>query len=114
MNTKAIEPISDAIPPRAATPAPAAATTTSTTASTASAAPAAAQAPAAAAQAPAARPVAIPITPAATVSVTQIPASVAPEDRALYLQILASVGGDSTAALEVLRARQNTGTAVLG
>ena len=47
------------------------------------------------------------ITPAATTSVASVPASVAPEDRALYLQILKSLDGDVNAALAALQALQS-------
>jgi hypothetical protein len=50
---------------------------------------------------PAAAPVA---TPAATVSTTSVPATVKPEDRALYMQILKSVGGNVSLALAALAA----------
>jgi hypothetical protein len=42
--------------------------------------------------------------PAATSAITGVPASVEPEDRALYAQILKSVGGNMNAALEALAA----------
>ena len=45
-------------------------------------------------------------TPAATASVTSVPASVRPEDRALYLQILKSLGGNVSAALAALQAEE--------
>ena len=45
-------------------------------------------------------------TPAAKVSITSVPASVKAEDRALYLQILKSVGGNTAAALAALQARE--------
>jgi hypothetical protein len=45
-------------------------------------------------------------TPAATVSTTSVPASVKPEDRSLYLQILKSVGGNVAAALGALQAKE--------
>jgi hypothetical protein len=41
-------------------------------------------------------------TPAATVTVTSVPATVKPADRALYLQILKSVHGNVNAALAAL------------
>jgi hypothetical protein len=43
-------------------------------------------------------------TPAATVTTTSVPATVKPQDRALYLQILKSVGGNVSAALAALAA----------
>jgi hypothetical protein len=46
------------------------------------------------------------VTPAATATVTSVPASVKPEDRALYLQILKSLGGNVTAALAALQAEE--------
>ena len=49
---------------------------------------------------------AVQVTPAATISVTAVPASVKAEDRALYLQILKSVGGNAAAALAVLQAKE--------
>jgi hypothetical protein len=61
-------------------------------------APAPAPAPAAAPQAS----VAALSTPAAKVTITGVPATVKPEDRALYLQILKSVGGNVNAALAAL------------
>jgi len=42
------------------------------------------------------------LTPAATNSTSGVPASVKPEDRALYAQILKSVGGNASAALAAL------------
>ena len=45
-------------------------------------------------------------TPAATATVTSVPASVKPEDRALYLQILKSLGGNVSAALAALQAKE--------
>jgi hypothetical protein len=50
---------------------------------------------------PAAAPVS---TPAATVSTTSVPATVKAEDRALYMQILKSVGGNVSLALAALAA----------
>jgi hypothetical protein len=44
------------------------------------------------------------LTPAATNSTSGVPASVKPEDRALYAQILKSVGGNASAALAALAA----------
>jgi hypothetical protein len=43
-------------------------------------------------------------TPAATVVFTGVPATVKPEDRSLYTQILKSVGGNVNAALAALAA----------
>jgi hypothetical protein len=45
-------------------------------------------------------------TPAATVTITGVPASVKPEDRALYMQILKSLGGNVAAALTALQAKE--------
>ena len=45
-------------------------------------------------------------TPAATVTVSGVPATVKAEDRALYLQILKSVGGNVNAALAALAAAE--------
>jgi hypothetical protein len=57
--------------------------------------------------APAARPALAPVsTPAATVAISGVPATVKPEDRALYLQILKSVGGNVNAALAGLAAAE--------
>ena len=57
--------------------------------------------------APAARPAAAPVsTPAATVAISGIPATVKPEDRSLYMQILKSVGGNVNAALVALAAAE--------
>jgi hypothetical protein len=61
--------------------------------------------PAAAHAAPAVS-VAAMTTPAATATVTSVPASVKPEDRALYLQILKSLGGNVNAALAALQAKE--------
>ena len=44
-------------------------------------------------------------TPAATVSTTGVPATVEPEDRAEYLQLLKALGGNVNAALAALAAR---------
>jgi hypothetical protein len=44
-------------------------------------------------------------TPAATVSTTSIPATVKPEDRAEYLQLLKALGGNVSAALAALAAK---------
>ena len=41
-------------------------------------------------------------TPAATVTVSSVPATVKAEDRSLYMQILKSVGGNVNAALAAL------------
>ena len=46
------------------------------------------------------------IGPAATVTTTAVPATVKAEDRALYLQILKSVGGNVNAALAALAAAE--------
>jgi hypothetical protein len=48
--------------------------------------------------------VAVLLAPAATDSTSGVPASVKPEDRALYAQILKSVGGNASAALAALAA----------
>jgi hypothetical protein len=45
-------------------------------------------------------------TPAAKVTVTGVPATVKAEDRALYMQILKSVGGNVNAALAALAAAE--------
>jgi hypothetical protein len=45
-------------------------------------------------------------TPAAKVTIAGVPASVKPEDRALYMQILKSVGGNVDAALGALQAKE--------
>ena len=45
-------------------------------------------------------------TPAATVAISGVPASVKPEDRALYKQILKAVGGNINAARAALAARE--------
>jgi hypothetical protein len=45
-------------------------------------------------------------TPAATVSTTSVPATVKPEDRAEYLQLLKALGGNVNAALAALVARE--------
>jgi len=45
-------------------------------------------------------------TPAAKVAISGVPASVKPEDRALYTQILTSLGGNIDAALAALAARE--------
>jgi hypothetical protein len=84
--------------PSAAKPA----TTASAGGSAAAAAPPAGGARPAGGAKPAAAPVS---TPAATVTLTEVPASVSAADRALYLQILRSVGGNATVALSVLQAR---------
>ena len=85
---------------------------TSATQQAAAARPPAGKAPQAAAQvAGKAQPPAAPavsvralLTPAATNGTTSVPATVKPEDRALYLQILKSLGGNVTAALAALAA----------
>jgi hypothetical protein len=64
--------------------------------------PAAAPAPAPAPQAS----VAALSTPAAKVTISGVPATVKPEDRALYMQILKSVGGNVNAALAALAAAE--------
>jgi hypothetical protein len=46
------------------------------------------------------------LTPAATVAITGVPATVKPEDRSLYMQILKSVGGNVNAALAALAAAE--------
>lgn len=52
-------------------------------------------------------PVTAPVaSPAVKVQITGVPASVKPQDRALYLQILKSVGGNATVALATLLARE--------
>jgi hypothetical protein len=57
--------------------------------------------------APAARPAPAPVsTPAATVAISGVPATVKAEDRALYMQILKSVGGNVNAALAGLAAAE--------
>jgi hypothetical protein len=45
-------------------------------------------------------------TPAATVSMSGVPATVKAEDRSLYMQILKSVGGNVNAALAQLAAAE--------
>ena len=45
-------------------------------------------------------------TLAATVTLTAVPASVKPDERVLYMQILKSVGGNAAVALAMLRARE--------
>jgi hypothetical protein len=62
-----------------------------------------------AAPAPQAAPVTVAAltTPAATATVTSVPATVKPEDRALYVQILKSLGGNVNAALAALAAFQS-------
>ncbi|HEY5486353.1 MAG TPA: hypothetical protein VIK06_01785 [Candidatus Limnocylindrales bacterium] len=59
-------------------------------------------------KAPAASPVTVAAlaTPAAKVTITGVPATVKPEDRALYLQILKSVGGNVNVALATLAAKE--------
>ena len=49
-----------------------------------------------------ARPAQAAATPAATVTITSVPATVKPADRALYLQILKSVHGNVNVALAAL------------
>ncbi len=56
------------------------------------------------APAPAAAPAAPQATPAAKVQLTSVPASVAADDRATYLQILKSNGGNTAAALAAIAA----------
>lgn len=87
MNVSAIEPTSTALTTRQA---------------------AATNPPAKKAAAAAAAPVSVAAlsTPAATVAISGVPASVKPEDRALYTQILKTVGGNITAALAALAARE--------
>lgn len=85
-------------------------TTTALTAAAANA-PAKKAAPAAAAPAPAAAaapqvPAAPVATPAVKVAISGVPATVKPEDRALYMQILKSVGGNVNAALAGLAAAE--------
>jgi hypothetical protein len=41
-------------------------------------------------------------TPATTTTISGVPASVKPEDRVLYMQILKAVGGNAAAALAAL------------
>ncbi len=83
-------------------------TSTATPAATAASPPARKAPPARPAAPPAARQVTVAAltTPAATATVTSVPASVAPEDRALYLQILKSLDGNVNAALATLQALQ--------
>ena len=45
-------------------------------------------------------------TPAVKVTLAGVPASVKSEDRALYMQILKSVGGNTAVALATLQARE--------
>jgi hypothetical protein len=45
-------------------------------------------------------------TPAAKVAISGVPVTVKPEDRALYMQILKSVGGNVNAALAALAAAE--------
>ena len=47
-----------------------------------------------------------PATPAVKVQMTSVPASVAADDRATYLQILKSNGGNADAALAAIRAME--------
>ena len=63
-------------------------------------------------KAPPPRPASAPVsvaalsTPAATSTITSVPASVKPEDRALYMQILKALGGNVSAALAALQAKE--------
>jgi hypothetical protein len=95
MNVNAIEPVGSS--------------TTQSTANAASAktAPARTPRPAPAAHAPS---VAVLSTPAATVSTTAVPATVPAQDRALYMQILKSVGGNVSLALAALAAAEAKAT----
>ncbi|MGA3030509.1 MAG: hypothetical protein ABSE58_07215 [Candidatus Limnocylindrales bacterium] len=88
MNVRAIDPTTTAL----------------TQASAASSAPGKKPSPAGPSAKPA--PAAALPTPAATVAVSGIPATVKPEDRALYMQILKSVGGNVNAALAGLAAAE--------
>ena len=45
-------------------------------------------------------------TPAAKVAISGVPATVKPEDRAMYMQILKSVGGNVNLALAALAAKE--------
>jgi len=45
-------------------------------------------------------------TPAAKVAISGVPPTVKPEDRALYMQILKSVGGNVSMALAALAAKE--------
>ena len=45
--------------------------------------------------------------PAAQVAISGVPATVKPEDRALYMQILKSVGGNVNMALAALAAKES-------
>jgi hypothetical protein len=92
MNVSAIDPTLSPTTPQAVSAAGQSAGKTPPASAAAPAAPAAPQASAAA------------LTPAATTSLTGIPASVKPEDRALYTQILRSVGGNVNAALAAYQA----------
>jgi hypothetical protein len=94
MNVNAIEPVSSPITQSAAATAPAK--------TPPARAPKAAPAPAAT--------VASLSTPAATVSTTSVPATVPAQDRALYLQILKSVGGNVSLALAALAATEAKAT----
>ena len=49
---------------------------------------------------------AVQATIAATVTLTAVPASVTPDQRALYMQILKSVGGNAAVALAMLQATE--------
>ena len=100
MNVSAIDPS------KAALAQSAAATSTSTKKTAPTAEPVEARAAAASGPHAAARPHAAPATPAATVALTGVPATVKAEDRALYMQILKSVGGNVNAALAGLAAAE--------
>jgi hypothetical protein len=95
MNVNAIDPVSSTTTQSAAAAAPA------------KTAPARAAKAAPAAPAPS---VASLSTPAATVSTTSVPATVPDQDRALYLQILKSVGGNVSLALAALAAAEAKAT----
>jgi len=97
MNVSAIDPTTAALTQSAAatsTPATKSAPPASAPALAPAAAPAAAPQPSVAALS----------TPAATATISGVPATVKPEDRALYMQILKSVGGNVNAALAALAA----------
>jgi hypothetical protein len=93
MNIQPIDPTSVTLNTQAGAPAKSPATKASKPASAGAAAPA------------------VRISPAVTVAVTGVPASVSAEDRALYLQILKSVGGNAAVALAVLQARKASAAA---
>jgi hypothetical protein len=77
------------------------------TAQPAAAAKAPAKSPTRAAAPPhAAAPSAPHVTPAVKVEVTSVPASVAADDRATYLQILKANGGNADAALAAIKAME--------